>query len=217
VKNNRIDCIISQIKTNGAVVDVGSDHAQLAIKLLKAKKTKHVYNIELNKEPYLITINNLERHHLLTSTTNLLANGLQTHLINETIDYCVIAGMGANNIVDILKHKYKKIKIKNFILVPNNHSEILRAYLKQQSYRVSYERIIAERGYYYSLIVCSNKNGLSIKNNKEIYFGPYNLKHPSIEFQQMYQARQTYIESNKLHLHNPKIGKELKLLKEIKL
>jgi tRNA (adenine22-N1)-methyltransferase len=216
VKNNRIDCIVDEIKTSGTVVDVGSDHAQLAIKLLKAEKAKHVYNIELNEQPYLTTIDNLNKNGLLTKTTNLLANGLQTSLISESIDYCVIAGMGSKNIVDILKNRNKKIKIKNFILVPNNHPDILRAYLKRQKLKIKYERIIREREYYYSLILCSKTDGLIIKNKREIYFGPFNLKHPTLEFQEMYESRTRYIENNKLHLHNPKIYQELKLLKEKK-
>jgi tRNA (adenine22-N1)-methyltransferase len=217
VKNNRIDCIINEIKTTGTVVDVGSDHAQLAIKLLKAKRATHVFNIELNKKPYLITIDNLSKNKLLNKTTNIFANGLQTTLINLKIDYCVIAGMGSKNIIDILTQKNKLIKIDFFILVPNNYPDKLRNYLKQQHYRIKYEKIIQERNYYYSLIVCSKKTGLLIKNSREIYFGPYNLKHPTIEFQQMYQKRKKYIESNKLHLHNPLINKELKLLKENKI
>jgi len=46
--------------------------------------------------------------------------------INEKIDNCVIAGMGANNIIDILNNKNKQLQIKNFILVPNNDAYLVR-------------------------------------------------------------------------------------------
>jgi tRNA (adenine22-N1)-methyltransferase len=216
MKDNRIDFIINQIQTKSIVVDVGSDHAKLAIKLLKTKKAIHVYNIELNRAPYLITINNLKKNGLLNQTTNLLGNGLQMDEINEPIDYCVISGMGSNNIIDILQHKSKKIHIKTFIFLPNNYPNILRKYLKEQNYKVRYEDVIKEGKYYYSLMVVSKKQGLMIKNKYQTYFGPYNLKYPTLTFQQMYQQRVDYIQNNKLHLHNQLINQELNLLKEQK-
>jgi tRNA (adenine22-N1)-methyltransferase len=214
VKNNRLDWIIKEIKTNGTVIDVGSDHAQLAIKLLTRRKAKHVYNIEANKNPYQVTIKNLRNKGLIDKTTNILGDGLKTSIINEKVDYCVIAGMGAKNIINILKEKNKRIKIDNFILVPNNHVNVLRAYLKKIKYRAKFERIIEDKDYYYSLIVSSLTEGLPIKTKKDIYFGPYNLIHPSKTLKCMNQKRLNYIEKHKIHLHNQQINQELKMLKE---
>jgi tRNA (adenine22-N1)-methyltransferase len=214
VKYNRIDAIIKQIKINGNVIDIGSDHAQLAIRLLKTKKAMHVYNIELNKQPYLITIKNLTQMGLLAQTTNHLGDGLQSIKIDEIIDYCVIAGMGSNNIINILSHRNKSIRIKTFIFLPNDCAKTLREYLKQKGYKISYEQIVKEGHYYYPLMVVSQKQGLSITNKAEVYFGPYNLKYPSLIFQQMHQRRIDYIKDNKLYLHSQLIQQEFKLLKE---
>jgi tRNA (adenine22-N1)-methyltransferase len=214
VKNNRLDWIVKEIKTNGTVIDVGSDHAQLAIKLLTQGKAKHVYNIEVNSYPYKVTIKNLQNKGLMDKTTNILSDGLKVSLINEKVDYCVIAGIGAKNIVNILKEKNKRIQIDNFIFVPNNHANVLRAYLKKIKYRIKFERIIKDKNYYYSLIVASLKKGLIIKNKKDIYFGPYNLIHSSKVFECMNQKRLNYIKENKLHLHNQQINQELKMLEE---
>jgi tRNA (adenine22-N1)-methyltransferase len=217
VKKDRISCIINQIRTKSVVVDVGSDHAQLAIKLLKANKATHVYNVELNKQPYLTTITNLQKNGLLAKTTNFLANGLQITEVMKPVDYCVIAGMGSKNIVDILQCRNKEIKIKTFIFVPNNLPNILRKYLEQNGYKISYEEIVKDGQYYYPLMVVSQDQGLVIKDKYEIYFGPYNLKHPSLLFRQMYQQRFAYIQANQLHLRNHYIAQEFNLLKEHKI
>ncbi|MDR0739540.1 MAG: tRNA (adenine(22)-N(1))-methyltransferase TrmK [Mycoplasmataceae bacterium] len=214
MKDNRIDCIINLIKDNGTVVDVGSDHAQLAIKLLIQNKAKHVYNIEINNNPYQNTLCNLKAKNLLNKTTNICANGLKTLDIQETINYCVIAGMGGNKITQILAETNTKLKIKKFILLPNNSADSLRFFLRKMKYKLFFEKIIQEKKYYYQLIVASKNSGLSINNSREIYFGSYNLRHPSKLFNQMNETRLQYIEKNKLYIHNHKIKQEWKLLKE---
>jgi tRNA (adenine22-N1)-methyltransferase len=126
VFSERINCIEKLIKTNGIVVDVGSDHAQLAIMLLTHQKVKHVFNIEINKGPYLNTVQALQKTSFFDKTTNLLGDGLQKLITDKSIDYCVIAGLGANTIIDILQNKHQELKIKNYLLIPNNKTPILR-------------------------------------------------------------------------------------------
>jgi tRNA (adenine22-N1)-methyltransferase len=214
VQNNRIEYITKQIKTSGRVIDVGSDHAQLAIKLLKERKATYVYNIEINQEPYRNTVHNLQANGLLDKTTNLLANGLRTKLIDKPIRYCVIAGMGGRNIINILTHANHQIKIKEFVLVPNNNAGDLRSFLGQNGYKFKFEQIIEERGYYYALMVVSKTTGMTIHNEFDAYYGPYNLKHRSKEFIKMHQQHAQYILKHELHNHNPHIKTELNILKE---
>jgi len=47
----RIKAIAKQIEQNSLVVDVGSDHAKLAVLLLNDHIARHVYNIEKNYGP----------------------------------------------------------------------------------------------------------------------------------------------------------------------
>jgi tRNA (adenine22-N1)-methyltransferase len=215
--NNRISNILSQIKLCKLVVDIGSDHAQLAIQLLKQNKANHVINIEINNEPFLLTKKNLQKANLLDKTTNILSDGLKTNFTSDPIDYCVIAGMGAKNIVNIINSKNKHLKIKHFILVPNDQPDYLRYFLKKMDFKIMYEEVIFEKNRFYSLLVVNKKYGLTIMNKKDTYFGPYNLKFPTTNFQAMYQNRMNYIENNKLYAYNPCINKEYQLLREHQL
>jgi tRNA (adenine22-N1)-methyltransferase len=210
----RIKAITKLIKKNSIVADIGSDHAILAIGLLKKHIANHVYNVEINVAPLHNTISNLTSAGLLQHTTNILADGLQTKEIKHQIDYCVISGMGGQNIIDILKHANKKIKINNYILVPNNNAPLLRKYLKSAKKRILFEEVICQNEYFYNLIMVNNE-GLTISNEKDIYFGPYLLKHKTNSFKKMIKQRQNYIVKNKLDIVNTKLCDELKIIKSL--
>lgn len=174
----RIRAISKRINNQEAIViDVGSDHAYLAIELLKNHQAKFVYNIEINKHPLINTINNLQKASLINQTNNLLNDGLKNldQIIKDPIDYLVISGMGAKNIITILKNKPKNLVIKNYIIVSNNHPEMIREYLKQNNLFISYEAILKQNEIFYFLIEFSNKFKTNISNDFDLYFGPYNL------------------------------------------
>lgn len=182
----RINEIAKLIKRNSVVIDVGSDHAQLAISLLKDKKAKFVYNIEINEKPLENTINNLKEAKVIEQTKNILNDGLKGLDLKVFIHYCVISGMGGNNIIKILKSKPEKLCIDQFILLPNNNEQALRKFLKENNYYVMFEKIVHENQFYYQLIqVCKDdEKGLEIETEEDTYFGPYNLKHPTNTFRE---------------------------------
>jgi tRNA (adenine22-N1)-methyltransferase len=209
----RIKSIVDQIiKPNSIVIDVGSDHAHLAINALLSHRASHVYNIEKHVSPLQHTINNLKKHHLTPFTSNILADGLKTTQIKHAIDYCVISGMGAHTIINILNNKNPLINISEFILIPHKQPDVLRAYLTQHGYLITYEQIVAENGVYYALIKVSTNNQNQNLTSAHLYFGPYNLTHPSQDFYQMLIARKNKIISNKLHLLNQHMAKELVMI-----
>jgi tRNA (adenine22-N1)-methyltransferase len=155
--NKRIDAISQLIKPESVVADIGSDHAFLAINLLSKYHIRHVYNVELNRLPYENTISNLRKHNLLECTTNIIADGLQTNEINETLDVCVISGMGGLNMIKIIDNANPNIKIKQFILVPNNNINKLKAYVSEKNYKIIYETNIMDHKYSYPLIQIEKK------------------------------------------------------------
>lgn len=212
----RINQIINLIKHNSVVIDVGSDHAKVAIKLLTNKIASFVYNIEINRGPLDNTINNLNKYHLLSKTQNILNDGLKNLKINQKINYCVIAGMGAKNIIDILSNKSKDLKIENFILVPNNNAWLLRKYLKDNKFKVIYEEIINESNHYYELIQVSLKKGLKIKTIEDEYFGPYNLKDKTKVFIEYQKNKLVHLSKNKNLTRNKNKLTELEILKKYK-
>ncbi len=211
----RINKIVNLIKPNSIIIDVGSDHAKVAIKSLTNKVATFVYNIEINQAPLDNTIKNLNKFNLLDKTNNILNDGLKNLKINDKINYCIIAGMGGKNIINILSNKPKQLLIDSYILVPNNNAYLLRSYLKDNGYKIQYEEIIKESNHYYELIQTSKHNGLKISSNEDCFFGSYNLKHQNKSFTEYHKNNFNHILNSKNHLVNKQKAEELELLKKV--
>ncbi|MBQ0045846.1 MAG: SAM-dependent methyltransferase [Mycoplasma sp.] len=171
---NRIKQISNLIEKCQCVYDVGSDHALLAINILRDKKAKQVVNIEKNWLPHNAGKTNLAKNHLTTKTLNVLNDGLVdiTKKVFIQPNYIVIAGMGANNIVNILEKKDPKINRNAiYLLEPNCDVDVLRRYLAKAKYDVVYENVCLDRTKFYQ-IICA-KQGTKIRkiSTYEAYFG----------------------------------------------
>ncbi len=211
----RINEIVSLIKPNSVIIDVGSDHAKVAIKSLINGVATFVYNIEINQSPLDNTIKNLSNYNLLDKTRNILNDGLKDLKIKHKVDYCIIAGMGGKNIANILSNKPDKLQINSFILVPNNNAYLLRKYLKTNGYIIQYEKIIRESSHYYELIQVNKYNGFKINSEQDCYFGSYNLKHQTKIFKEYQQNKLSHILESKIYLTNKQKAKELDLLQKL--
>ncbi|MDR0340794.1 MAG: tRNA (adenine(22)-N(1))-methyltransferase TrmK [Mycoplasmataceae bacterium] len=219
--NNRLNYLLSYIENKENIIcDVGSDHCYTSILALQTKKAKFVFNIDINKQPMQIGINNLIKNGLFLKTKNIIANGLRTLEIDKNIDYCIISGLGGHKIAEILNQKNEQIQIKKYVLLANNNPECIRQYVFDNKMRIELEDFYLEGEIYYFLIIISNE-GLEIKNEDDVLFGPYNLKTKSINFLNYLKTELTnndrlYNESKqeKFNTLNKKI---LKLLEEFRI
>ena len=214
---NRINEIVKQIKKKKCIVaDIGSDHAFLALELLKLKIVNRIYNVEINQKPLNASINNTEEYASSKKVINVLNDGLKNWKHEKYFDYVVISGMGGNTIVNIIKCIDSDITIDNFVLIPNNKVDTLRKFLSKNNLYFEYEKTIREHDYYYQLIqVTKNKtkNSLVAKTTKDYYFGVYNLKHRSLSFNKMLRQRLKFIQNNsKLIKYNKNIEHEMRLI-----
>ncbi len=89
-------------------MDIGCDHCYLAISLLQQHKAQTVINIDIHPDPLAAGIKNLQKYGLIDHTINLVNDGLKDLKLSDpvfqgikSIDTCVIAGMGSNNIIEI--------------------------------------------------------------------------------------------------------------------
>lgn len=216
---NRINAIAKRIKKKECIVaDVGSDHAFLALILLKNKKVGKIYNIEINEKPLNVSINNTKEYIKTKKVVNVLNDGLKKWKYDKRFDYVVISGMGGNKIIDIIKSIEEDVKIENFILVPNNATTSLRKFLSTQGWYFQYEQTIFEHNYYYQLIHVSKHKtikSLFAKDKNDYYFGIYNLKHQSVNFNKMLKQRLEFIKNNPQTIkYNRSIKQEMELIND---
>lgn len=168
----RIKTITSFIEKEDRVVDIGCDHAYLAIDLVKSKKCQRVVASDIHEKALNSAIKNIEKEHLEKEIPTILSDGLE-NIDQKEIDTIVIAGMGTSTILHILK-KVEKDKIKKMVLQSNNDLYHLRKQTKKMGYYLQEEKVIYEKGHYYN-IGKYTKEKRRLKKF-ELYFGLYDKK-----------------------------------------
>ena len=172
---------------------------------------KCIYNIEKNIGPLNTSISNTR---IFNNVINIHADGLNFNTPERRLDYCVIAGMGAHKIIQIMSHSNAN-KYQTFILQPANNTSDLRRFLATNGYFVVCEEVIEQNAIYYDLLVVSKNAGLPIISHEDIFFGPYNLKHQTKNFQKMYQQIKTHIINNKLNILNRTYQSQLHMINNL--
>ena len=160
--NKKLKAIASFINTQDTVVDIGCDHAYLAIYLKENKLCKNVYASDINENALNIAKHNIKEHNLDIET--ILSDGFKS-IHNPNIDTAVISGMGTNSILDIIG--YAPQNINKYILCSHNNLDILRKKLYEHKLYIESEIAIYEhKKYYVIMLVTQNyqkENRLSLK------------------------------------------------------
>ena len=160
--NKKLKAIASFINTQDTVVDIGCDHAYLAIYLKENKLCKNVYASDINENALNIAKHNIKEHNLDIET--ILSDGFK-NIANTNIDTAVISGMGTNSILDIIR--YAPQNINKYILCSHNNLDILRKKLYEHKLYIEREIAIYEhKKYYVIMLVTKNyqkENRLSLK------------------------------------------------------
>ena len=168
--NKKLKAIASFINKQDTVIDIGCDHAYLAIYLKENKLCKNVYASDINQNALNIAKTNIQEHNLDIET--ILSDGFK-NIRNTSIDTAVISGMGTNSILDIIG--YAPQNINKYILCSHNNLDILRKKLYEHKLYIEKEIAIYDhKKYYVIMLVTKNyqkENRLSLKygrsNNKE--------------------------------------------------
>ena len=95
--------IIHDMVPKSVVADIGSDHGKLMVALVESKTITKGYAVENKEGPFERLRNNLIRYHVSDKITPLFSDGIKD--ITRDVSTIVIAGMGGQTIVNILKAK----------------------------------------------------------------------------------------------------------------
>ena len=94
--NKRLLAITNYVNDNSNVIDVGCDHALLAIYLVKNKKNVFCIASDINEGPLNQAKKNIKKYNLEDKIEIKLGDGVQ--LIDKKTDTVIISGMGGNTI-----------------------------------------------------------------------------------------------------------------------
>ena len=164
--NKRLLAISNYVNDNSNVIDVGCDHALLAIYLVKNKKNIFCIASDINEGPLNQARKNIEKYDVQEKIKINLGNGIEP--IEEEIDTIIISGMGGTTITNILNDKNKLVNVKRIILSPNNEIYKVRKNMNKLGYKIICEEVISDRDKFYPIIVFE-KVTERLNNQKFLY------------------------------------------------
>ena len=168
--SKRLEVVASFVNDNSKVIDIGCDHGLLSIYLVNKYKNIKVIASDVNENALSSAITNIKKEKLENRIETRLGSGLDVVDANE-IDTIVIAGMGANTIVGILKYSTSKLSnVNNIIIQSNTDLYFLRKNVTSLGYYIEDEILVEDKNIIY--IVIKFTKGKKRYNYKELYLGP---------------------------------------------
>ena len=174
----RLETVVSLCSRTRTIADIGCDHGQVTAELILEAKAYKVVASDISKE----SINKAVR---LCSSLNILpfisfreGDGFAPISKYDEVDCAVIAGLGGNEIIKILRES--KIRVEELVLQPMKDAVKLRGYLLQIGFRIVEDIIVKENDKFYTVIKA--KGGKMKITDLELYFGITNLKGENPDF-----------------------------------
>ena len=175
--SKRLNWILEKVDKCETIIDVGTDHGYIPIKLIKDNIASRVIASDINKEPLEKARINASLDGVIEKVDLRLGGGLKT-LKSKEVQGIIIAGMGGNLIRDILEADLDKVKdVDYLVLQPAQNPEVLREYLYTHEYEIIDEDICLDEGKYYELFkVKYKKNNITKLDDVFYEISPVMLK-----------------------------------------
>lgn len=151
--DNRLAAVAAFVPHGAKVADVGTDHAYLAMELIKARGAEKVIATDKNEGPCAAARRTLSAAGLLECVPVRCGDGLIPLLPGE-VDTICIAGMGGGLIASILASGVNILKnVSRLVLQPMNDAATLRRWLYENDWHIADESLAAADGRLYEIIV----------------------------------------------------------------
>ncbi len=176
----RLLALCSMVEKGSYIADVGSDHCALPIYLFEKGVIKGAVAIENKKKPF-------ERMKKAIEATTFpiiasLSNGLEA--LNEEIDTVVLAGMGGNLIVDILKRGSAKLaNVETIIVDAHNDRPKVTAFLANEGYHLTQNEFLCDASIYYDVMKWKKGAPSAPYSEIALKYGPLNVIAKPLEWQ----------------------------------
>ena len=158
IKNKRITEICEFIDKTKLLIDVGSDHAYLAISCIKQKIAKSAVVTDINTGPINRAKDNITRYGLLEHIKTVVCDGLDDITL-QTGNTIVIAGMGGELTANIIKRAIKRLDdTMSLILQPASSVHELKKFLFENNFEISKEKYFLYRKKPYIIIKTEIRN-----------------------------------------------------------
>ena len=216
--SKRLKVVADYVEDNSKVIDIGCDHAFLSIYLVNNKKNVRVIASDINNNALSSAKDNVKKAKLEDKIDIRLGKGLEV-VSPEEIDTVVIAGMGSNTIVGILKYAKDKLKhVKNIIIQSNTDLYFLRKNITKIGYYIEDETLVEDKNIIYTIIKFNKEK--KKYSYRDLYLGPILSKKKDNLFIKKYNKelntlRMILNNINKGHyLYRMKVKRNIKIISE---
>lgn len=178
--NQRLDTIYRLIGRGRGVIDVGTDHGYIPVRLASENYPGRIYASDIRESPLSVAKENAVEAAVDDRISFLLSDGLDA-CAPDSVDCVVIAGMGGDTICGILdRAEWTMDPAFRLILQPMSKAEVLRYWLSSNGYRITDERIAAEGDNLYQIIVASFCEENEAYNDAELLIGKPGRADPAL-------------------------------------
>lgn len=149
----RLAALAACVPQGARIADIGTDHAYLPIELVKKDIVAFAVAGDVHNGPYKAAKEHVEDLSLEGKISVRLGDGLAV-LSPLEVDTVVIAGMGGQTIIEILKNQCEIVRsLKRLILQPMVGAATVRRWLCANDWYVLEEQLVQEEGRLYEIIV----------------------------------------------------------------
>ena len=188
-----MDYLSERLKTiykmvpKGIVADIGADHGKLMIALFEGGIVSHGYAVENKKGPFNRLVKALKEKKLENDIIHLFSDGIRD--LPATVHTVVIAGMGGDNIIKILKDSPRQAKQIETLIV-DAHSAIpkVRDEITKMGFVIADEKMVREDDIFYEIIKFI-RSEVAFYGDNDMEFGPILRKEKSATFKEKYENR----------------------------
>lgn len=147
----RLHAISSLVPDGAKLVDVGTDHGFIPVRLLLDDRIRTAIASDIGAAPLDHARRTAEQFGVTERMDFRLCDGL-CGILEDEVDTVVIAGMGGDNIAAILSAAPWTRNGSLLLLQPMSKAEVLRRYLPENGYRVIAEQLVADKGVIYPIL-----------------------------------------------------------------
>lgn len=152
--SKRLAAIAAHIPSGAAVIDVGTDHGLLPVYLAQCGLSQSIIASDINEGP-LRSAETLVRQTETGEFIRLFVRDGLDGFTRADADCVVIAGMGGENMAEMLAAAPWTRENVTLVLQPQSKADVLRRFLVENGYEITSETLVADAGRVYPILVSS--------------------------------------------------------------
>lgn len=150
--SKRMYAVASLVTTGNRIVDIGTDHAYIPIFLIQEQRIPSAIAMDVNEGPLMRAEEHIQEYALEDRIETRLSDGFRKLKVGEA-DSAIIAGMGGNLVMRILKEHWNiTCSLKECILQPQSEIAKVRAFLLEEGFLFIEEDMVLDDEKYYPMM-----------------------------------------------------------------